>query len=397
MKAVRLGRFGGPEVLEVVEIPRPVPADGRILVRVEAAGVNFFEALMRQDRYAVTPELPLMPGVEVAGAVEAAGRGAETALGTRVAIPLFAVGGSGGYAEYVAADAAAAVPIPDEVPSEVAVALLIQGLTALHAARRYPLAGKIVLVTAAAGGVGSLLIQLVQLMGAARVIATASTSRKLELARSLGADIAVNYTDVHWRDAVTDATDGHRVDIAYDFVGGTVASDCLKLLGPGGILVAGALGEWHFRAKTWRTWPHRTGPSMDLRFCRYLSPMPCAPTSFICSSSRQRGGLRSSSTEPILSTRLPKRIAGSKADRRSGKSSSHHEVRASAFCAINCSLNCDQGSPAPRGRARRVRSRPRRNAWRAESRSGGAPAHCAAERTAPATGSAGSARPTHRE
>ncbi|WFU78182.1 zinc-binding dehydrogenase [Bradyrhizobium sp. CIAT3101] len=246
MKAVRVGRFGGPDVLEVVEIPTPALADRQILVRVEAAGVNFFEALMRQDRYAVTPELPLMPGVEVAGVVEAAGRGAETALGTRVAIPLFAVGGSGGYAEYVTADTAAAVSVPDEVPSEVAVALLIQGLTALHAARRYPLGGKTVLVTAAAGGVGSLLIQLLKLAGAARIIATTSTSRKLELARSLGADIAVNYTDNHWRDAVTDATDGRGVDIAYDFVGGTVAADCLKLLGPGGFLVAGALGRMAF-------------------------------------------------------------------------------------------------------------------------------------------------------
>ncbi|QOZ67348.1 quinone oxidoreductase family protein [Bradyrhizobium arachidis] len=246
MKAVRLSRFGEPDVLEVVQIPEPIPGDGQILVRVEAAGVNYFEALMRADRYAVTPALPLLLGVEVAGVVEAAGRGAESAIGTRVAIPLFAVGASGGYAEYVAVDAAAAVPIPDRVSSGVAVALLIQGLTALRAARRYPLAGKTVLVTAAAGGVGTLLVQLLRQMGAAKIIAAASKREKLDLALSLGADIAVNYADDRWSEAAKDATHGHGIDIVYDFVGGKIGSDCLPLLKQGGILVSGALGRITF-------------------------------------------------------------------------------------------------------------------------------------------------------
>lgn len=246
MKAVRLSRFGEPDVLEVVQIPKPIPGDGQILVRVEAAGVNYFEALMRADRYAVTPALPLLLGVEVAGVVEAAGRGVESAIGTRVAIPLFAVGASGGYAEYVAVDAAAALPIPDRVSCGVAVALLIQGLTALYAARRYPIAGKTVLVTAAAGGVGTLLVQLLKRMGAAKVIAAASKREKLDLALSLGADIAVNYADDRWSKAVTDATDGPGIDIVYDFVGGKIGSDCLPLLKRSGVLMSGALGRMAF-------------------------------------------------------------------------------------------------------------------------------------------------------
>lgn len=245
-RAVRLSRFGGPDVLEVIQIPKPTPGDGQILVRVEAAGVNFFEALMRQDRYAVTPELPLMLGVEVAGVVEAAGRGGETALGTRVAVPLFAIGGSGGYAEYVTVDLASAVPVPESISPKVAVALLIQGLTALHAARRYPLADKTVLVTAAAGGVGSLLVQLLKRMGAAKIIATASSPEKLDLARSLDADIAVNYAAGRWDNVVRDAAGGAGVDIAFDFVGGAIASDCLKLLKQGGTLMFGALERMSF-------------------------------------------------------------------------------------------------------------------------------------------------------
>jgi NADPH2:quinone reductase len=187
MKAVQLSRFGPPDVLEIVEVPTPIPQPGEVLVRVRASGVNFFETLMREDRYAMTPELPMIFGVEVAGVIEALGDGvAASLLGARVAVPMFAVGrGSGGYAERLAIDAASVVPIPDELSFEDATALMVQGLTALHLVRQSPPVGKTVLVNAAAGGVGSLLVQLAKRAGAKLIVATASTNEKLDFARSI--------------------------------------------------------------------------------------------------------------------------------------------------------------------------------------------------------------------
>lgn len=246
MKAIRLGRFGGPDVLEVVESPTPVPAPGEILVRVRAAGINFFETLMRQDRYAVTLELPMILGVEVAGVVEARGDGvAAPAIGARVAVPMFAVGrGSGGYAEYVAIDAGSVVPLPDHLPFEEATALMVQGLTALHLVRQSPPEGKAILINAAAGGVGSLLVQLARQAGARVVVAAAGSGEKRELTRTLGADAAVDYTRPDWPDRVRDATGGVGADIIYEFVGGAVTRASLDALAPRGELVFGALNRF---------------------------------------------------------------------------------------------------------------------------------------------------------
>ncbi len=190
MKAVQLSRFGGPEVLEIVETPTPAPQPGEVLVRVHASGINFFEVLMRQDRYAVTPELPMMLGVEAAGVIEALGDGVTSpAVGARVAVPLFAMGRSGGYADYVIADAASVVLLPDELSFEDTTALMVQGLTALHLVRQSLPKNRTVLVNAAAGGVGSLLVQLARDSGARLVIAAAGSNEKRELALALGADI----------------------------------------------------------------------------------------------------------------------------------------------------------------------------------------------------------------
>jgi len=195
MRGVQLSRFGGPEVLEIVEAPTPTPKPGEVLVRVRAAGINFFEVLMRQNRYAVTPELPMPLGVEVAGVVEALGHGVVLpAVGTRVAVPLFAIGRSGGYADYVVADATSVVAVPDGVSLKDATALMVQGLTALHLVRHSPPKDRSVLVNAAAGGVGSLLVQLARDSGARLVIAAAGSDEKRKLALSLGADIAINYS-----------------------------------------------------------------------------------------------------------------------------------------------------------------------------------------------------------
>jgi NADPH2:quinone reductase len=245
MKAVQLRRFGGPEVLETIEIPTPVPGPGQVLVRIRAAGINFFETLLRGDRYAVTPELPMILGVEVAGVVEALGPGAAASLlGACVAVPLFAFGrGDGGYAEFVAVDTAALVALPDGLAFEDAAGLMVQGLTALHLLRQSPPRGRTVLVTAAAGGVGSLLVQLAKRAGAGRVVAAASTPEKLALARSLGADAGVDYSRAGWAAEVRDATGSAGADTIYDAVGGALATACLDAMAPGGELVFGAVGR----------------------------------------------------------------------------------------------------------------------------------------------------------
>lgn len=248
MKAVQFSRFGGPEVLEVVNVPAPVPQAGEVLIRVRAAGINFFEVLMRADRYAVTPQLPMFPGVEVAGVVEAVGQGVDAALlGRRVAAPLFASQRPhGGYAEQVTISADLAVPLPDEVSFEDATALMVQGLTALHLLRQPE--GRTVLVPAAAGGVGSLLIQLTKLKGTAKVIAAAGGKAKLDLALSFGADAAVDYTNPDWPARVRDVTDGAGVDIIYDTVGGALTGASLQALASGGELVFAALGRYGLAA-----------------------------------------------------------------------------------------------------------------------------------------------------
>ncbi|MDF0645187.1 MAG: zinc-binding dehydrogenase [Nitrospira sp.] len=245
-----MNRFGGPEVLELVETPTPRPGPGQVLVRVRAVGVNLSETLMRQNRYAVTPELPAVPGNEVAGVIEALGAGVGgLAVGARVVAPLFAAGALvGGYAEYVLIDAGVVVPIPDELSFEVATALMIQGLTALYLIKQVAPQCKAVLVSAAAGGVGSLLVQLAKRGGAKAVIAAASTTEKLDFARSLGADAGVNYARADWVEQARAASGGAGPDIIYESVGGAVTNAALQALAPlGRLVIYGALNVQSFQ------------------------------------------------------------------------------------------------------------------------------------------------------
>lgn len=245
MQAVQLSRFGGPDVLEPVEIPAPVPGPGEAVVRVRAAGLNFFETLLRAGLYAATPALPMVPGVEVAGTLEAHGPDVTApAIGTRVAVPLFALGRAGGYAEAVVAEAAALVPIPDALGFEDAAALMVQGLTALHLVRRSPPDGRTLLVHAAAGGVGSLLVQLARQAGARRILAGAGTPEKRDLAVALGADVGIDTGDAAWPGRVRAETEGRGADIVYDTVGGETTRAGLEALAPGGELVFAALGRF---------------------------------------------------------------------------------------------------------------------------------------------------------
>lgn len=249
MKTIQISRFGGPEVLEPVEVARPLPGPGQALIRVGAAGVNFFETLQRQDRYGGTPTLPMIPGVEIAGTVEALGAGVdEVRTGERVAAPLFAAGiFSGGYADHVAVDAGWLVPLPDSVSFATAAALMVQGLTALHLVRQAPPAGKSVLISAAAGGVGSLLVQIAGRAGAARVVAAASSAEKLAVARRLGAEEGIDYSRPGWTEQARAAAGGNGFDIIYESTGGPVMPACLGLLASFGRIVAfGALNLQDF-------------------------------------------------------------------------------------------------------------------------------------------------------
>ncbi|MCV3206972.1 zinc-binding dehydrogenase [Mesorhizobium sp. YC-39] len=274
MRAIQLSRFGGPDVLDVVDVPQPEPKAGEMLVRVRAAGVNFFEVLMRADRYAVTPQLPVMLGVEAAGMVEALGQGVDARLlGARVAAPLFAsTRPFGGYAEYVTLGAKLAVPLPDALSFEDATALMVQGLTALHLLRQSPPKGKSVLVLAAAGGVGSLLVQLARREGASAVIAAAGGAAKRDLALSLGADAAIDYSRADWAAQVWGATGGDGVDIVYDTVGGSMTAATLAALTPCGELVFAALGRYAVSASDLEAMINRNQSLRGFALLPLLSP-----------------------------------------------------------------------------------------------------------------------------
>ena len=231
MKAARLSQFGGPEALVLAEVEKPRPGAGEVLVRVEAAGINFTDTAQRAGSLGLMP-LPLVMGGEAAGTVDAVGADVRgVTVGARVAVPLFAHGRMGGYAEYVLAPAAALVQLPDGVGAADTVALMVQGMTALRIGRRFPMTGKRVFIHAAGGGVGSLLVQLARHQGAAEILAGASGAAKLE---GLGADvIPVDYGRDGWSDAIK-ARGG--ADLILDSAGGAVTAASLSLLAPGGTL-----------------------------------------------------------------------------------------------------------------------------------------------------------------
>ena len=239
MRVIKLTQFGGPEVLQLSEETSPLPGPGQIALKVGAAGINFAETLMRENRYAMHMSLPTILGSEVAGVVTALGEGVVgPAVGTRIAAPIFATGVyAGGYADEAVIDARYAVPLPDDLPFDAAVALMVQGLTALYLTRRAAPAGKRVLINAAAGGVGSILVQLARRSGALQILATASTEEKRSFAQSLGADVTIDYTLEGWADIARDATGGEGIDAIYESVGGDICMASLTALAPLGQMV----------------------------------------------------------------------------------------------------------------------------------------------------------------
>jgi len=233
MKAIRIDSFGGPEVLRLTDVPDPSPGPGQILVRVEAAGLNFIDVYHRIGLY--PNPLPLVPGMEGAGVVAAVGPGvAAFRQGDRVAwanVP-------GSYAAQVLLPADRAVAVPPGLLTEAAAAALLQGMTAQYlCTSTFPLAkGHTCLVHAAAGGVGLLLVQMAKRRGA-RVIGTVGTETKAALAREAGADEVILYTQEDFLQAVKRLTGGRGVDVVYDSVGKATAEKSLDCLVPRGMMV----------------------------------------------------------------------------------------------------------------------------------------------------------------
>jgi NADPH2:quinone reductase len=234
MRAIVIESFGGPEVLRLRERETPAPGPGQILVRQEAIGVNFIDVYRRTGLYAV--DLPSVPGMEGAGTVEVLGAGVrELRPGDRVAyanVP-------GTYAEAVLVPADRAVRLPARITFAQAAAAMLQGMTAHYLVLdTYPVRkGDTVLVHAAAGGVGLLLVQVARMSGA-RVVATVSTPQKAELARDAGADEVILYTEKDFVAEVKRITDGRGVQAVYDSVGRTTFLKSLDCLAPRGMMVS---------------------------------------------------------------------------------------------------------------------------------------------------------------
>lgn len=239
MKAIRFHEHGGPEVLRYEDVPDPIAGPGQVLLRVLAAGVNYADASRRKGgtSYPRPTPLPFTPGSEIVGIVERLGDGV---AGIERGATVMAWLGQGGYAEWAVADVADLLPVPQGVKPVEALSLIIQGLTAaliLKGSARLQ-AGESVLIEGAAGGVGVLAVQLAKIFGAGRVIGAASTEAKRDLALSLGADAAVDYSRAGWADEVKAKNGGRPVDIILEMTGGAVFEESLDCLAPLGRMVA---------------------------------------------------------------------------------------------------------------------------------------------------------------
>jgi NADPH:quinone reductase len=232
MRAVQITRFGGPEVLDVVEVPEPEPGEGQKLYDVSTAGINYADTHQVEDSYLARQQLPLIPGAEFVGSADG---------GPRVVGLLE----GGGYAERAVAHERLTWPVPDSVTDEQALAVVLQGATAWHLLRTsaHLAEGETVVVIAGAGGVGTLAVQLAKRWGAGRVIATASSPEKRALAERLGADETVDPALAEdgpkpFTEALREANGGKRVDVVLEMTGGHVFDGSLSALAPFGRLVA---------------------------------------------------------------------------------------------------------------------------------------------------------------
>jgi NADPH:quinone reductase len=228
MRAIQMTEFGGPEVLRLSEVPTPAAGPGEVLIKVATAGLNFADTHTRTNSYVQKATLPLIPGGEVAGVREDTGERVVALVGT------------GGYAEYATAPSELVFPIPEGIDDGTALAMVVQGTTAWHLYRTAGrvAAGESVVVHSAAGGVGSIAVQLGHALGAGRVIATASTDAKRSLARELGADISIDPAAEGLTERITDANGGAPVDVVFEMSGGEVFDASYRALAPFGRIVA---------------------------------------------------------------------------------------------------------------------------------------------------------------
>ena len=225
MKAIQITQFGGPDVMQLVDLPDPIASDGEELIDVSCIGINYADTHQTENSYLSKQTLPLIPGLEVVG---------KTASGRRV----LASATTGGYAQKALAPKAMCVDIPDGVSDEQAIAMLVQGTTAWHLLKTmaHVKPGESVVVQAGAGGVGTLAIQLAKMWGA-KVIAVTSSDAKNELVKSLGADASVDANSADLAGAMIAANGGKRVDIVLEMVGGKTFDSSLEVLAPFGRLI----------------------------------------------------------------------------------------------------------------------------------------------------------------
>jgi len=233
MKAIQVKQPGGPEAMELAELPLPQPKPNEAVVKLAASGVNFIDVYFREGRYKA--QLPITLGQEGAGTVTAVGSEAKSVkVGDRVAWTSV----HGSYAEYAAVPEDRLVPVPQGVTDQQAAAAMLQGMTAHYLSHdTYPLKrGETALIHAAAGGVGLLLTQMAHNIGT-RVIATVSTDEKAKLAREAGADEVILYTQSDFETETKRVTNGKGVDVVYDSVGKTTFEKGLNVLRPRGMMV----------------------------------------------------------------------------------------------------------------------------------------------------------------
>jgi NADPH2:quinone reductase len=243
MKAIQISRTGGPDVLDLVEVPTPVPGPGEVLVKAEAIGVNYFDTMIRTGRYRWMPKLPFVLGNEMSGHVAAVGAGVTSLqAGQKVFIAGYEIGNRGGlYAEYAAVPAKAAWPLPAGLGAAAATTLTNYQLAIIllhHAARG--VTPRTVVVYGAAGGVGTALIDVARQAGA-RVIGTARGPDKCAFVRERGAVEAIDYASENVVERVLAATGGHGADILFDHVAGKAFADGLKMVAPLGMVVSYAV------------------------------------------------------------------------------------------------------------------------------------------------------------
>lgn len=236
MKAIELSEYGGFDSLRLIDAERPKPAWNEILIEVHAAGINFAELELTKGRYKIPKTPPFIMGFEAAGVVvEIGSRVQHVRVGDRVT----ALVSSGGFADYATAHADAAIPIPAGISFSEGTTIPVQGVSAYcllkYGANLKPTDS--LLVQAAAGGVGLYVVQLARILGVGKVIALASSTEKLDLLRTLGADVTINYTDTSWPERVRKATGGNGVDVVLEAASGQIGNESLKLAAPFGRIV----------------------------------------------------------------------------------------------------------------------------------------------------------------